>query len=116
MRKNELTCSIPMAQLLSNVPEDSEISSVTIFVGVKGSGVFMGSRMAPNPEEMASMISAFGEAKRSVIEGIIRDHGMEMMVSVMFFLASRDPGTKDLGIDPEELMRSYFMPKRGESD
>jgi hypothetical protein len=113
MKKRELTCSIPMAQLLSNVPEDAEIGSVTIFVGVKGSGVFMGSHMARNAEEIASMISAFGDAKRSIIEGIIREHGMEMLVSVMFFLASRDPEAKDLGIDMDELMRNYFIPKRG---
>lgn len=113
MKKGELTCSIPMARLLASVPEDSDIGSVAIFVGVKGSGVFMGSLMDANPEQLASMISAFGEAKQSVIEGIIRDHGMEMMVSVMFYLASSHAETRDLGIDPSDLLRKYFVPERG---
>jgi hypothetical protein len=107
MKKSELTCSIPMAKLLTGVPEEADIGSIAVFVGVKGSGVFMGSQMAANPEEIASMLSAFNEAKQSVIEGIIRDHGMQMMVSVMFFLASSNPDAKNLGIDPEELMRKY---------
>lgn len=107
MKKSDLTCSIPMAKLLTGVPEEADIGSIAVFVGVKGSGVFMGSQMAANPEEIASMLSAFNEAKQSVIEGIIRDHGMQMMVSVMFFLASSHPDAKNLGINPEELMRKY---------
>lgn len=106
MKKAELTCSIPIAKLLTGVPDDAEIGSIAVFVGVKGSGVFMGSQMAANPEEIAAMLSAFNEAKQSVVEGIIRDHGMQMMVSVMFFLASSHPDAKDL-IDPEELLRRY---------
>lgn len=107
MKKSDLTCSIPVAKLLTGVPEEAEIGSIAVFVGVKGSGVFMGSQMAANPEEIASMLGAFNEAKQSVIEGIIRDHGMQMMVSVMFFLASSHPDVKNLGIDPEELLRKY---------
>src|SRR3974390_2604428 len=84
MNKGDLTCSIAMTRLLSSVPEDAEIGSVAVFVGVKGGGVYMGSTMADNPQKIASMISAFSEAKRSILENIIREHGMEMMVSVMF--------------------------------
>ena len=114
MKKSELTCSTAMAGLLAGVPDDAEIGSVAVFVGVKGGGVFMGSHMAASPEEMAAMISAFGEAKRSVIEGIIRDHGMDTMVTVMFFLASNHPDAKELGTDPADFLRKYFVPGSGE--
>jgi hypothetical protein len=116
MRKGDLTCSIEMARLLSSVPEDAEIGSVAIFVGVKGSGVYMGSTMDSNPEQIASMISAFSEAKQSVLEGIIREHGMEMMVSVMFFLASSSANAKELGTDPSDILKQYFVPKTGDEE
>jgi hypothetical protein len=115
MKKNELTCSIAMTRLLANVPENAEIGSVAVFVGVKGSGVFMGSRMDTNPEEIAAMLSAFGAARREVIEGIIREHGMELMVSVLFFLASSQADTKELGNDYEDILKNYFVPKPGEN-
>jgi hypothetical protein len=114
MNKGDLACSIAMAKLLAAVPEDAEIGSVAVFVGVKGSGVYMGSNMDANPEQIASMISAFSEAKRSVLEGIIRDHGMEMMVSVMFFLASSSPNAKELGNDPADIFKQYFVSKPDE--
>jgi hypothetical protein len=114
MKKNELTCSIAMARLLANVPEDAEIGSVAIFLGVKGRGIFMGSRMDTNPEEIASMLSAFGAARREVVEGIIREHGVELMISVLFFLASNQTDTKDLGNDPADILKNYFIPKPGE--
>lgn len=110
MKKGDLTCSIPMAKLLAGVPEDAEIGSVAMFVGVKGGGVYMGSHMEANPEQIASMLGAFGEAKRTVIEGIIRDHGTEMLVTVMFYLASSQAGAQDLGTD--ELLKKYFVPQR----
>jgi hypothetical protein len=111
MNKGDLTCSIAMARLLSSVPEDADIGSVAVFVGVKGGGVYMGSTMAANPEQIASMISAFSEAKRSVLEGIIREHGTEMMVSVMFFLASSSANAKELGSDPSDIFKHFFVPK-----
>ena len=114
MKKNELACSITMAKLLANVPEEADIGSVAVFVGVRGSGVFMGSRMETNPEEIASMLSAFGTARREMIEGIIREHGVELMVSVLFFLASSQAGTKNLGNDPADLVKNYFVPHPGE--
>ncbi|HEY3307217.1 MAG TPA: hypothetical protein VGJ93_02065 [Desulfuromonadaceae bacterium] len=116
MKKGDLTCSIAMAKLLAAVPEDAEIGSVAMFVGVKGSGVYMGSHMDANPEQIASMISAFSEAKRSVLEGIIREHGMEMMVSVMFFLASSNTDTRELGADPADFFKQYFVPKHDEDE
>jgi hypothetical protein len=111
MKKGDLTCSIEMAKLLSTVPEDAEIGSVAVFVGVKGSGVYMGSFMDENPEQVASMISAISEAKSSLMEGIIRVHGMETMVSVMFFLASSTAHTKELGTDPADIFKKYFVPE-----
>ena len=114
MKKGDLTCSIAMAKLLSTGPEDADIGSVAIFVGVKGSGVYMGSYMDANPEQIASMISAISEAKSSLMEGIIRTHGMETMVSVMFFLASSTATTKELGSDPSDSFRKYFIPKSEE--
>ena len=111
MNKGDLTCSIAMARLLATVPEDAEIGSVAVFVGVKGGGVYMGSTMDANPEQIASMISAFSEAKRSVIESIIREHGTEMMVSVMFFLASSRTNAQELGSDPSDILKHYFVPK-----
>jgi L-asparaginase/Glu-tRNA(Gln) amidotransferase subunit D len=111
MKKGDLTCSIEMAKLLSTVPEDAEIGSVAIFVGVKGSGVYMGSYMDANPEQIASMISAISEAKSSLMDGIVRVHGMETMVSVLFFLASSTASTKDLGSDPFDSFKKYFIPK-----
>lgn len=116
MKKGDLTCSIPMAKLLAGVPEDAEIGSVAVFVGVKGAGVYMGSHMDANPEQMASMITAFGEAKRSVIEGIIREHGMEMLVTVMFFLGTSNPEAKQFGDDPADLLKKYFVPQRQGDD
>ena len=65
MQKGDLACSIAMTQLLATVPEDADIGSVAIFVGVKGSGVYMGSYMDANPEQIASMINAVSEAKSS---------------------------------------------------
>jgi hypothetical protein len=100
-----------MAKLLASVPEDAEIGSVAVFVGVKGGGVYMGSHMDANPEQIASMISAFSEAKRSVLEGIIRVYGMETMVSVMFFLASSTATTQELENDPSDFFKKYFVPK-----
>ena len=70
----------------------------------------MGSSMDANPEQIASMISAFSEAKRSVLESIIREHGTEMMVSVMFFLASSSANAKELGSDPSDFLKHYFVP------
>jgi hypothetical protein len=70
--------------------------------------------MDSNPEKIASMISAFGEAKRSILEGIVREHGMEMMVTVMYFLASSQADVKELGNDPADILRKYFVPRRGE--
>lgn len=116
MKKGDLTCSIAMAKLLAGVPEDAEIGSVAMFVGVKGSGVYMGSHLDANPEQIASMISAFSEAKRSVLEGIIREHGMEMMLSVMFFLASSNADARELGADPADFFKQYFVPKPEEED
>ena len=116
MKKGDLTCSIAMAKLLATVPEDADIESVAVFVGVRGNGVYMGSHMDANPEQIASMISAFSEAKRSVLEGIIRVHGMETMVSVMFFLASSTANTKELGNDPSDFFKQYFVPKSGEEE
>ena len=112
MKKSDLTCSTAMAGLLASVPEDAEIGSVAVFVGVKGGGVYMGSHMGANPEQIASMISAFSEAKRSVIDGIIRDYGMETMVTVMYFLASNHPDAKELGND--DFFQKYFVPRQGE--
>lgn len=114
MKKGDLTCSIPMAQLLAGVPEDADIGSVAVFVGVKGRGVYMGSHMDANPEQIASMITAFGEAKRSVLEGIIREHGMEMMVTVMFFLGTTQPEARDAGTGPADILNKYFVPNRQE--
>ena len=114
MKKGELTCSAAMTSLLTSVPEDADIESVAVFVGVKGGGVFMGSHMAASPRDIASMISAFGEAKSSVIEGIIRDHGMETMVTVMYYLASSHPDAKDLATDPDAFFRKFFVPGQGE--
>ena len=114
MKKSDLTCSTVMAELLSGVPEDAEIGSVAVFVGVKGGGVYMGSNMGANPEQIAAMISAFSEAKRSVLDGIIRDYGMETMVTVMYFLASSHPDAKELGNDPDDLFRKYFVPGQGD--
>jgi hypothetical protein len=114
MKKSELTCSIAMARLLANIPEGAELGSLAIFVGVKGSGIFMGSRMDTNPEEIAAMLSAFGAARRELIEGIIREHGMELMISVLFFLASNQADTKDLGDGPADILKNYFIPKPGE--
>ena len=114
MKKGDLSCSTAMASLLAGVPEDADIESVAVFIGVKGGGVFMGSHMTANPRDIASMISAFGEAKSSVIEGIIRDHGMETMVTVMYFLASSHPDAKDLGNDPDAFFRKFFVPGQGE--
>jgi len=111
MNKGDLSCSIAMARLLSAVPEDADIGSVAVFVGVKGGGVYMGSTMDANPEQIASMISAFSEAKRSVLEGIIREHGTEMMVSVMFFLASSSADAKELESNPSNIFKQYFVPK-----
>jgi hypothetical protein len=116
MNKGDLTCSIAMAKLLATVPEDAEIGSVAVFVGVKGGGVYMGSHMDSNPEQIASMLSAFSEAKRSVLEGIIRVHGMETMVSVMFFLASSTANTKELGSDPSDFFKKYFVPNPEEEE
>jgi hypothetical protein len=110
MKKGDLTCSIAMAKLLSTVPEDADIGSVAVFVGVKGSGVYMGSYMDANPEEIASMISAISEAKSSLMESIIRVHGMETMVTVLFFLASSTAHTKELGSDPLDSFRKFFIP------
>ena len=114
LKKSDLSCSIAMARLLANVPENAEIGSVAIFVGIKGSGIFMGSRMDTNPEEIASMLSAFGSARREVIEGLIREHGMELIVSVLFFLASSQAETKELGNDPADILKNYFIPKPGQ--
>jgi len=114
MKKGDLTCSIAMAKLLSTVPEDAEIGSVAVFVSVKGSGgsgVYMGSSMDANPEQIASMISAISQAKSSLLEGIIHSYGMETMVSVLFFLASSTAKTKELGSDPLDDFKRYFMPK-----
>lgn len=36
MKKGELTCSMAMAKLLAAVPEDAEIGSAAVFVGIKG--------------------------------------------------------------------------------
>ena len=116
MKKGELTCSLAMAKLLAGVPEDAEIGSAAIFVGIKGGGVFMGSHIDPNPEEMASMLSAFSEAKQPVIEGIIREHGMEMLVTVMFYLASSQPNAKEMDKDPADLFRQYFVPSHEKDD
>jgi ribosome-binding factor A len=116
MKKGDLTCSIAMAKLLATVPEDAEIESVAVFVGVRGNGVYMGSHMDSNPEQIASMISAFSEAKRSILEGIIREHGMETMVSVMFFLASSTANTKELENDPNDFFKQYFVPKPEEDE
>lgn len=116
MKKGDLTCSIAMAKLLAGVPEDAEIGSVAMFVGVKGSGVYMGSHLDANPEQIASMISAFSEAKRSVLEGIIREHGMEMMLSVMFFLDSSNADVRELGADPADFFKQYFVPKPEEEE
>jgi hypothetical protein len=113
MKKSDLACSTTMASLLAGVPADAEIGSVAVFVGVKGSGVIMGAHMDSNPEKIASMISAFGEAKRSILEGIIREHGMEMMVTVMYFLASSQADAEDLGNGPADILNKYFVPKRG---
>ena len=111
MKKGDLTCSLEMTKLLSTVPEDAEIGAVAIFVSVKGSGVYMGSSMDANPEQMASMINAISEAKSSLLESIIRVYGMETMVSVLFFLASSTANTKELGSDPFDAFRKYFIPK-----
>jgi hypothetical protein len=112
MKKGELACSTAMAGLLAGIPEDVEIESAAVFIGVKGGGVYMGSHMGANPEQIASMISAFGEAKRSVIDGIIREFGMETMVTVMYFLASSHPDAKELGND--DVFKKYFVPRQGE--
>ena len=114
MKKGDLTCSIAMTKLLSTVPEDAEIGSVAVFVSVKGSGgsgVYMGSSMDANPEQMASLISAISEAKKSLLDGIVRVYGMETMVSVLFFLASSTANTKELGSDPFDSFKKYFIPK-----
>jgi len=111
MKKGELTCSIAMAKLLSTVPEDSEIGSVAVFVSVKGGGVYMGSSMDANPEQMASLINAISEAKNSLMESIIRIYGMETMVSVLFFLASSTANMKELESDPFDSFKKYFIPK-----
>ena len=116
MKKGDLTCSIPMAKLLAGVPQDAEIGSVAVFVGIKGGGVFMGSQLDADPESMAYMLSAFSEAKRSVIEGIIQEHGMEMLVSVMFFLAVSNGNTKELENDPADVFRRYFVPRPEEDE
>ena len=71
----------------------------------------MGSTMDANPEQIASMLSAFGEAKRSVLESIIREYGTELMVSVMFFLASSSANARELGSDPSDIFKNYFVPK-----
>ena len=115
VRKQDLTCSAALAALLTGVPEDADIESVAVFVGVKGGGVFMGSHLTADPQEIAAMISALGEAKGSIIEGIIRDHGMETMVTVMYFLASSHPNARDLGNDPDAFFRKYFIPRPEEA-
>ena len=116
MNKGDLTCSIAMARLLASVPEDAEIGSVAVFVGVKGGGVYMGSTMDANPEQIASMLSAFGEAKRSVLENIMQEHGTELMVSVMFFLASSSANARELGSDPSDIFKNFFVPKPPEDE
>ncbi|MBT1072901.1 hypothetical protein [Pelotalea chapellei] len=116
MKKGDLTCSIPMAKLLAGVPQDAEIGSVAVFVGMKGGGVYMGSQMDANPESMAFMLSAFSEAKRSVIESIIQEHGMEMLVSVMFFLAVSNRNTQELDGDPADVFKRYFVPRPEEDE
>jgi hypothetical protein len=116
MNKGDLTCSLAMAKLLATVPEDADIGSVAVFVGVKGGGVYMGAHMDANPVQIASMISAFSEAKRSVLEGIIREHGMDTLVSVMFFLAGSTANTKELGSDPSDFYKQYFVPKSGDEE
>jgi hypothetical protein len=115
MKKADLTCSMAIAPLLSNMPDDVEIGSVAVFVGVEGGGVFMGCNLSPRPEQVAAMVNAFGEAKRSVMENLVRDHGMETLVSVMYFLASSHPEAKELGRDPE-LFRSFFVPRDSEEE
>lgn len=116
MKKGDLTCSIPMAKLLSGLPQEAEIGSVAVFVGLKGGGVFMGSQIDADPESMAYMLSAFSEAKRSVIESIIREHGMEMLVSVMFLLAVSNKNTQELEGDPEDIFKRYFVPQHEEDE
>jgi hypothetical protein len=109
MRKSEFTCSAAMAGLLAGIPEDVEIESAAVFIGVKGGGVYMGSHLGADPEQIASMVSAFGEAKRSVMDGIIREFGMETMVTVMYFLASSHPDAKEL--EGDDFFKKYFVPK-----
>lgn len=74
----------------------------------------MGSHMDANPEQIATMLNAFSEAKRSVIEGIIREHGMEMLVTVMFYLASSNAESLDVENDPKQIFRQYFVSRREE--
>lgn len=110
MRKQELACSAAMEGLLSNVPDDAEIASVAVFVGVRGGDVYVGSHLEDSPENVASMINAFGEAKKSVMESIIREHGVGAMVTVMFFLASNHPGSKELESSPADFLRKFILP------
>lgn len=110
MRKRELACSATMDGLLSNVPDDAEIASVAVFVGVKGGDVYVGSHLEDSPENVAAMINAFGEAKKSAMESIMKEHGMGAMVTVMFFLASNHPGSKELESSPADFLKKFVMP------
>lgn len=110
MRKRDLACSAAMEGVLSNVPDDAEITSVAVFVGLKGGDVYVGSHLEDRPENVAAMINAFGEAKKSAMESIIKEHGMGAMVTVMFFLASNHPGSKELESGPADILKKFSLP------